>query len=931
MRDWKTLVRQQLKSRTEAAADLEEIAEEIGQQMEDVYSSALEQGLSREEALRKAEDEVPDWGALAAEIESLNHTADREHAPRLRRRRISSRGTNQPIGNPVTGSRSKGRMEVKMLEILHELHASIRSLVRRPLYPLAAVAILALGLTAGIAVFTYVNGFYQPFPGVEADGLVRIYAIENEDAYQNLSYLDFLDYASSASSFEGIAAAQANYAASVRLERHTEVAFLEAVSGGYFSVLGLQMAAGRGISAADDQPGADPVAVLSHDWWQRSFNSDPSVIGKVIHLNYRPFTVIGVMPPQFRGATADFRPDVWIPFAPFRDRYLGWAALAQDRDVPLVRVYGRLQESVREEAALAELTAAAAGLDAAYPRRNRPRQLRFDAATWISPRSRLSEMPTVRLMMAAAAGLLLLVCANAANLLLSVAVGRQRETSIRAALGASRWRLLRRVLVENLLLSGLAGGVALSLALPASARLGSYFARPSVWGANVAREMALDLHVVAFALAISLATGLASGLLPALRASRGDIVATLKGDGSSYRGDRRILFLRLPNTHDLLISAQVALSIVLLVAAGLVVRTLLSAGSLDPGFRYDSLLVTHISTSSTDVQAPGRERFFRQLKESLSRESWVRSAAVADYPPLSPHASADLQLEGQSETVSLLYSKVVPGFFETLGIGVLQGRGLVEADSAEAPLVALVNQSLAARYFGERSVVGRRIRWSEGEEIRSFEIVGVVDDAKFRDFFTQPEPMVYFSYPQHRYPTGSALLVSTLPDPAAAAPQLYRWLRAYEPHLAIVNVIPYKRIVQGFLYPYRMNAELFSVLALLGLGLTAAGIFSVGSLSVRRRRREIGIRMSIGASRRDIRRLIIGRAAFPLALGLATGLIATLALQGLLRSLLFEIEPTDPLALAFGISLLAAAVVSSLLLPAQRAASVDPVAALRGR
>ncbi len=435
---------------------------------------------------------------------------------------------------------------------MHDLRAAVRGLLRRPYYPIVAVVILALGLSASIAVFTYVNGFYQPFPGVDAGGLVRVFGVASEEPYQDVSYLDFLDLAGGTGdgggAFDGLAAGQPYYAASVRLESMTEVAFLEAVSGDYFSVLGIETTAGRGLAAGDDEPGADPAAVLSHEWWRRSFSADEAVIGSTIYLNYRPFTVVGVASPEFLGSASDFRPDVWIPIAPFRDRYTGWARRAENRDLPLVRVYGRLRDGARQQQARAELTATAAGLDELYPRapgdgaERGARRFEAGAATWIDPRSRLEEWSTVRLMMAAAGGLLLLVCANVANLLLSVAVRRQREMSVKAALGASPGRLVRQVMLENVLLAGAAGAVALLLAGPASRRLGAYFARPSVWGENVAREATVDFSVVAFALAVAFATGVAAGLLPALRIWRRDLLATLRsGEAGAGGGSGTLL------------------------------------------------------------------------------------------------------------------------------------------------------------------------------------------------------------------------------------------------------------------------------------------------------------------------------------------------------------------------------------------------------
>ncbi|NJL29200.1 MAG: hypothetical protein HC897_15610, partial [Thermoanaerobaculia bacterium] len=259
-----------------------------------------------------------------------------------------------------------------MFEVAHDLRATVRSFLRRPTSPLVAVAILSLGLAAAIAVITYVNGFYQPFPGVDADGLVMIHGVEAEEPFQQISYPDFLDYAAAcvapdapggSGAFEGLAAVQPFFAASVRLEKTTEVAFLEAVSGGFFSVLGVETRLGRGLAPADDRPEADPVAVLSYRWWQRTFAGDPAVIGSTVYLNNRPFTVVGVASPAFQGSVSGFRPDVWIPVAPFRDRYTRWAARAENRDEPLVRVYGRLRPGFGEKQAQTELAAVTARLE----------------------------------------------------------------------------------------------------------------------------------------------------------------------------------------------------------------------------------------------------------------------------------------------------------------------------------------------------------------------------------------------------------------------------------------------------------------------------------------------------------------------------------------------------------------------------------------
>ncbi|MGD8329816.1 MAG: ABC transporter permease [Acidobacteriota bacterium] len=819
-----------------------------------------------------------------------------------------------------------------MYDLIRDLRFSLRSLRRRPVAALTAVVILALGLTASTAVFTYLNGFFEAFPGVDADGLVRLFAVDEETPYQDISYLDFLDYRAAQRSFDGVAAARIGYAASVRHEEFTEVAFIEPVSGDYFSVLDVHMQLGRGLKAQDDHPGAESVAVLSHAWWVSSFGGEESVIGSTVYLNYRPFTVVGVAAPDYIGATAGYQPQVWVPFAPFADRYTSFARAAENRDLPLVRVYGRLRDGATTLQGREELDAIAAGLDEAYPRPDGVRRLRLDDPTWIDPRSRVEEMPTVRIMMFAAVGLLFLVCANVANLLLAIAAGRQRDVAIRAALGAPPRRLLRQTLLENVLLSVAGGVIALLLAGPLAARIGSYFARPSVWGENFARTVSVDAHVLLFALGVSVLTGLVAGVLPAWRATFGDALAILKADSAGAVGaGNRLGARRVPGLHDLLVALQVALSIVLVVVAGLLMRTLDSVSSIDPGFDYEPTIASYISTSSTSVQEDGRERFFRELSERLSEEPWVRQATIAYAALLSYHGQAEFRIDGQSEPQQLTIARVNPGFFATVGIDLLQGRAFEWTDVDGAPDVAIVNEALARRFLPDGSVVGRRLVLpsSQGGEERSFEIVGVASNAKVADFLADVEPTVFLSYPQQTYTSGSALMVKTTGDPAAAVPRLRAWLREFEPQIAIVNILPYTDVVRGFTYVQRMNAELFGMLAVLGLSLAAAGIFSVMSLSVSRRRREIGVRMAMGARHADIGRLVVRRALGPVVLGLILGVGASFLLTRFIQAMLVGVEPSDPLTLAAGTAVMVVAALWAVWLPARRAATVDPVIALR--
>lgn len=814
-----------------------------------------------------------------------------------------------------------------------EIRDAGRALLRRPLYSTLAMAILALGLSAGLAVFTYVNGFYQPFPGVDAKGLVQVFDGSDEDPFGLFSYLDYLDYAEMAKgTFSDMAAVSNGYAASIWHEESTEVAFLEAVSGSFFSTLDVEMSAGRGLTPDDDRPGAGPAAVISYEWWQRQWDGDPAVVGSVVRFNSRPYTVVGVAAPRFRGSLSAIQPDAWLPFAPFATRYTSWADASERREAPLVRMLGRLRDGADRGQASQELARVAAGLDEVAPREaSRPRRPAVEPATWIDPSTRMAESDTVRMMTAAAAGFLLLVCANVGNLLLAVAAGRRREMALRAALGASRGRLLRHVMFESLILATGAGVLALLVAGPAALRLGSYFARPSVWGENAARQMTVDARVVLVALGVSVVTAVLAGLLPALTASRRDVVSSLKtGAGDADTHPLLLGGWRLPGARELMVSAQVALSVVLLMVAGLTLRTLTNVGEIDAGFDYRPMVGGYISTSSTSVTEPERDLWFRTLAERLSEEPWVRSATISDQAPLSDHGSMDFQSEHVVDPVRTVYSMGIPGYFETLGMRVLHGRDFTVEDSLGAPDVAVVNEAAVRRFFPSGDAVGQQIRQLSGAGPgRRYEVVGVVNDARIRSILADPEPVVYLTNRQQGYASGRGIAVAVDIDAGAAVPRLYEWLRGFESHVAIVNLVPYTEVVRGLTYAQRMNAQMFSTVAMMGLLLAAVGIFSVMSLSVTQRTREIGVRMAVGAQRPDIAGLVLRRAFSSVALGLGVGWITSLAMAGLVRGLLFGVAAADPVSFAAATGLFLVTALVAALVPANRAASLHPIRSLK--
>ncbi len=826
-----------------------------------------------------------------------------------------------------------------MLESVRDtLRMAARSLVRRPFYSGVVITILTLGLAASSTVFTYINSFFRPFPGIDSDRLVQIYGVGRDNPYTRISYADFVDYAAAATgSFEGIAATQMSFAGGLRHGSTSDQVFGQAVSGNYFSLLGVGMALGRGFTPQDDHGEAPPVALLSHRFWRSRFGSDTTAVGRTVYLNGKPVTVIGVAAPDFVGSVASIRPDIWLPLEQIKISYRDVGASLSNRDLPYVLLYGRIKPGFTIEQAEAELATIAAGLDEVYPRTDRTRQNTIVPPAWVQPDATASQMPTARLMLAGALVLLLLACGNVANLMLSMASGRRRELAVKGALGASPRRLIGQYLVENTMLSAVAGALALLLAIPAGVRIGSYFAQPSVWRAGVPRDIDLELRVIVVILGIAIVAGLVAGLLPALRTSRTNLAEVLKGDARIPNPKRRLLRF---GTRDLLVSLQVALSVVLLIGAGLVLRTLENVIRIETGFDDERLLVSIITVSAMDLDQPGRKQFYKDLTAHLETQPWARQVSVADVAPLSGyHYAAPFLIDGQDEPTTQPYTLAAPGYFETVGLDLVRGRTMASWDGEDGFEVALVNEAFAARYFPDDDPIGHSFSWAGtgpapavrnfGSEELSFEIVGVVSDSRTRNVLTDPEPLVYIAYLQHDWTPHNMVLVNTTIDPSAAAPQLERELRGFHPELTLVNITPYDGLVSGFLSGQRMNAELFTVVALIGLVLAAAGVYSVTNLAVNQRQREIGIRMAIGAYRRDIARMVVARAMGAVLVGLGVGLVAAYGGARLVRGLLFGVGATDPTTFAAGILVLLAAALFSTFVPLRRAVRVDPMISLR--
>ncbi len=800
----------------------------------------------------------------------------------------------------------------------------LRPLLRRPADPLLAILILAVGLATSVATLTYIRAFDQPVPGVEPERMVRLFEQRDEQAFADLPYLDYLDYKEASSTLE-LGAVQRYYAASVRHESSAEVQRIEAVAGEFFTVLRAQAHIGRLLGPGDDRPEAPPSAVIAHAWWISAFGGSENVLGQTLTLNFQPFTIVGVAAPEFRGSNADRRPGAWIPIAHFRKRYTGWDTQAQNRDIPLTTVLGRLRDGASLTSAQQEIAGLAAGLEATYPRAEEPRRLSVQPARWIDPSARADESATIRMMTIAAIGFLLLVCANVANVLLSIASTEGRANAIRAALGASPRRVAAESAGRNLLLSVLAWGVAMVMAIPLVGRLGDYFARPTVWASTVPRDFPVDTSIVFLGLLLALVTGLIASA-PSLRAAfliSPKAAMTPDADVQARTG-RLGLTLR-----DGLIAMQSALAVALLVLSGLVLRTFSETGQIDPGFESDNLVGALVSVSSMGIERPETRPFFDGLMQALESQPWVEEVAQGDRLPLAGRPFVSLRAPGASEPAQLLSERVRPGFVETLGLDVVEGRAFELTDEGLTDRI-LINQAAADRLFPSGDALGGMLfQRMDGQE-QALQVVGVVSDSRTRDLLARPEPAVFTLFDDPTWPTTNSLLIRTRGDATAkTAEDLRRILREYAPHMTIINAVAFNEIIEGALYTHRMNAELFTGMALLGLALACVGIFSVVSLSVKRRRREIGIRKALGATEARIRTKMMERALKPVTIGCAIGLGVSLMGARVVEGLLFGVSPLDPTAIGFGVLCLFTASAGAAAIPAWRSSRAAVRDALR--
>ncbi len=820
-----------------------------------------------------------------------------------------------------------------MRAFLQDIRFGFRTLAKRPGFMVAAVLTLALGIGANTAIFSVVHGLmYRLLPVPDADRLTSI--VERSrlaDNYLPISFPDYRDFSSLDSVFEGVTAF-APRDAQVTVQGVPERVMVTVTTGNYFSVLGLQPQIGRAYTAADGDLGGHPSVVLSHGYWRSRFGSDPAIVGRTLKLNDVPVTVAAVTPESFPGTIGFVATHVYAPFSLWEQVRPGFRDSLEDRSNWSWRTVGRLQKGVSLEEADSAVSAVSANLQQEYPESNKD----LRAFVLPEPLTRLEPtaadyMPIVSTIFMSMVGLVLLIaCANVTNLLLARAAGRSKEVAVRAALGAGRLRILRQLLTESVVLALLGGAFGLGIAHWATGMLSSI---------KVATDMPLyfdfsiNYEVFAYAVAISLAVGVLSGLAPGLSVSRTNLSDTLK------EGLRGTSSLSRQPLRSALVTAQMAVSLVLLICTGLFMQSMFNIRQIDPGFEMEGRFMLSMDARLRNYEEEKGSIFFRDLLERVRALSAVRGAATAFSVPMGfngvggrvyPEGRSDSSAK-EEESFLMGYNIVSSGYFTTMGVDLLQGRPITEQDRRDSRLVAVINQFMAEQLWPGQEAIGQRFSL-DNPEGPFMEVVGVAQNG----YYSVPGESYnsHFYVPEtQRYRSTRILFVNSAADPAALLPSIRREIAALDPDMPVFEVRSLRTHVEDgkAAILFGLPSALTGAFALIGLVLAATGLYGVISYSVTQRTHEIGLRVALGATTGSIVRLISRKGLGLAAAGIVLGCVAAVAVTGMFGGLLIGVSARDPFTYTGVSALLLLLALAASALPARfRASAIDPVDALRG-
>ena len=808
------------------------------------------------------------------------------------------------------------------MDLWQDIKFGLRLLAKARWFTLAAATALALGIGANTTVFTLVNAvLFRGLPFDDPESIVAIWAENEQNQRSGVTYPNYLDLREQARTLESLAA---NLNSTVNLAddgQPAERIVGAYVSGNFFRMLGEQPVLGRDFVDEDDREGAEPAVLLGHTVWQNRYGGDPGILGLSIRVNSLVATVIGVMPPNMRFPQ---NTDLWIPL-----HMLPPESEVESRDGQGFQVVGRLAPGVSVERAREELQGLGRRLADAYPEANR--DLGFNLMSFQEQENQGEIRMIFLMLMGAVVFVLLIACANVANLLLARSADREREIAVRVALGATRGRIVRQLLIESVLLAILAGVAGLLISV---AGVRWFDGVTQNVGKPYWMEFTMDPIVFVYMAGVCLATAVLFGLVPALQVSKTNVNEVLKEGSRGSSGGRRAR-----RWADLLIVGEIVMTLVLLSGAGFMMGTFLKLASMDTGFETSRLLTMQLYLPLTQYPEPElRRELYEELEDRLRGVAAIQASAFTTAPPLSGGRSQPVEVDGGGgDTGEVLPSTttlwVSDGYLDALGLEMVRGRWLGPDDGLPGSEVAVVNERFAEVHLGGDDALGRRVRFGEpdpdGPEREWLTIVGVIPNIRQRSLQElEPDPVVYM--PLRSNPVrGVTLLVRTSADLATVTPLLRETMSAVQPDLPLFDIKTMEQMLADQRWPFRVFGLMFTVFAGVALLLAAVGLYSVTAHSVTQRTQEIGIRVAHGAQPRDVTWLVLRRALIQLGIGLPIGLAGAVGVGQLLQGLVVQTSAADPLLLGTIVLVLAVVAVTACIIPAQRAARLDPMAAFR--
>jgi putative ABC transport system permease protein len=821
------------------------------------------------------------------------------------------------FGNPTLIQEASREMwSMRSIEtLLQDLRFGGRVMLKRPGFTFVVILTLALGIGANTAIFSVVNGvLLRSLPFNNPERVLSLWATDARRGQNRraVSYPNFDDWRSQQAVFEYVAAYDVTSATLNGYGSPEQLRGIR-VTAELFPLLGTPALHGRWFSSLEAQTNDATAVIISEGLWQRRFGAEPDIVGRMITLNGRGVVIIGVMPAGFSfPLDVDFPTEYWALLKP-----------DQERGHNHLNVVGRIKPGLRIAQAQAEMDAVAGRLTAQYPSFNTGRGIRLIGLQEDLTRN---VRRALLVLLGSVGCVLLIACANVANLLLARVTGRHKEIAVRTALGATRGRVIRQLLAESLLLALLSGGAGVLIAVWGVASL-----RPLIPPhVPLVQAITLDLRVLAVALGLSVLTGILFGLVPALQAGRTNLTDALKEDARGLTGS-----LQRNRMRAALIIIEVALSLMLAVGAGLLIRSFWQLLNVNPGFNPAGVTAFEFSLPGVRYGKSDQQTgFYKQLMARVKSLPGVVSASVGDPLPLSGNSSSSsIVIEGQpplavTERPKPMLRFIGPDYLRTMGTPLLKGRTLDDGDHLAAPKVMLINETFARRYFPHDDPLGKRVSVGIANNF-TCQIVGVVGDVRTRSLDAEAEPECYFSYLQNPFSDLTLIVRTASPDPAEIVPAVRREVTQIDAELAISDIRTMPELVAATVAPQRFNLLMLGLFAGLSLLLAMIGIYSVMAYAVTQRRHEIGLRFALGAQRRDVMRLVVGQGMRLTLIGIALGLAGSFALTRLMSSLLYGVTATDPITFIMVSAILSAAALAACYLPARRAATIDPMVALR--